>query len=80
MNSMGILNIIVDVLNKQEEENGSDARWERLHAKPIEIVETPHGYRCRDIESGQFTDCKKRSQLIDLDNNEIAKVYSKGAR
>lgn len=54
MNEMGLLDIIVDELNKQEE-NGTGCKWERLHSKPVEIVETPHGNRHRDIESGQFT-------------------------
>lgn len=55
MNEMGLLDIIVDELNKREEENGTGCKWERLHSKPVEIVETPHGNRHRDIESGQFT-------------------------
>ena len=52
---MGLLDIIVDELNKREEENGTGCKWERLHSNPVEIVETPRRNRHRDIESGQFT-------------------------
>ena len=56
MTEMGLMNIIVETLNEQEKENGSDARWERLHTKPVEIVDTPRGRRYRDPKSGKFTD------------------------
>jgi hypothetical protein len=51
---MGLLDIIVEELNKQEEEDGREGRWERLHNKPVELVETPHGIRRRDPETGLF--------------------------
>ena len=51
---MGLMDIIVAELNKQEEEEGRDSRWERLHRKPVELVETPHGIRRRDPETGLF--------------------------
>ena len=50
---MGLMDLIVAELNKQEEEGG-DGRWERLHRKPVELVETPHGIRKRDPETGLF--------------------------
>lgn len=53
---MGLMDIIVETLNEQEKENGSDTRWERLHTKPVEIVDTPRGRRYRDPKSGKFTD------------------------
>ncbi len=53
---MGLMDIIVEMLNEQEKENGSDTRWERLHTKPVEIVDTPRGHRYRDPKSGKFID------------------------
>ena len=53
---MGLLDIIIDELNKCEEEEGSGGRWERLHSAPVEIVETPSGNRCRDPKTGRFTE------------------------
>lgn len=52
---MGLMNVLVDILNEQEEKRGSDARWQALHTEPVELVETPNGIRHRDIRTGKFT-------------------------
>ena len=52
---MGIMDLIVETLNEQEEKRGSDARWEALHTEPVELVETPASVRHRDIKTGKFT-------------------------
>lgn len=51
---MGLMDIIVAELNKAEEKKGSEGRWERLHSKPVELVETPRGIHRRDTETGRF--------------------------
>jgi hypothetical protein len=38
---MGIMNIIVEELNKGKSEN--EPKWERLHSQPYEIVQTKNG-------------------------------------
>lgn len=52
---MGIMDLIVETLNEQEEKRGSSARWETLHTEPVELVETPTGVRHRNIKTGKFT-------------------------
>ena len=53
---MGLMNIIIASLNEQEKENGGTGmEWTDLHTKPVELVETPYGVVCRDIETGRFT-------------------------
>lgn len=51
---MGLMDLIVDTLNEQEEKRGSDARWERLNTEPVRLVETSHGVRHQDIRTGKF--------------------------
>lgn len=53
---MGLMGIIVSELNKHEEDEGREGRWERLHSKPVELVETPRGIRKRDPKTGLFVD------------------------
>lgn len=53
---MGLLDIIVEELNKHEEEEGSDGNWERLYSTPVELVNTPTGIRCRDPKTGRFVE------------------------
>lgn len=53
---MGLLDMLVDELNKREEEEGREGKWERLHKRPVELVETPHGIRRRDPVTGLFVD------------------------
>lgn len=54
---MKMLDLLTEIMNENltEEQKQNGEKFERLHSKPVELVETPNGIRHRDIKSGQFT-------------------------
>ena len=54
---MGILDMLVEELNNglSDEQKANGDKIERLHTEPVELVETAHGIRHRNVTTGQFT-------------------------
>ena len=50
----GLMDIIVESLNEDEEQSGRGGKWTSLHSEPVELVKTPAGVRHRDIRTGKF--------------------------